>query len=130
MKSEPLGADQRASNSPKGPNGFRDQIGCGLRSYGRKEDLSDRSVIDRYVARIIVRPDSIDIELMEPTVAPAPRWQPMFRLPSLPRHHLPAPPSSACLGACQRFLPSREFCIGPKPNRRSNKKAKTRFSSP
>jgi site-specific DNA recombinase len=29
-------------------------------------------VIDRYVARIIVRPDSIDIELMEPTVAPAP----------------------------------------------------------
>ncbi len=37
-----------------------------------KGDLSDRSVIDRYVARIIVRPDSIDIELREPTGAPAP----------------------------------------------------------
>jgi site-specific DNA recombinase len=37
-----------------------------------KGDLSDRAVIDRYVARIIVRPDSIDIELREPTVAPAP----------------------------------------------------------
>ena len=35
-----------------------------------KGDLSDRAVIDRYVTRIIVRPDSIDIELMEPTVAP------------------------------------------------------------
>jgi hypothetical protein len=33
-------------------------------------------VIDRYVARIIVRPDSIDIELMEPTVAPAPSLAP------------------------------------------------------
>jgi hypothetical protein len=31
------------------------------------EDLSDRAVIDRYVTRIIVRPDSIDIELREPT---------------------------------------------------------------
>jgi hypothetical protein len=29
-------------------------------------------VIDRYVTRIIVRPDSIDIELREPTLAPAP----------------------------------------------------------
>jgi len=29
-------------------------------------------VIDRYVARIIVRPDSIGIELREPTLAPAP----------------------------------------------------------
>ena len=29
-------------------------------------------MIDRYVARIIVRPDSIDIELREPTQAPAP----------------------------------------------------------
>jgi site-specific DNA recombinase len=37
-----------------------------------KGDLSDRAVIDRYVARIIVRPDSIDIELREPTPAPAP----------------------------------------------------------
>jgi site-specific DNA recombinase len=37
-----------------------------------KGDLSDRGVIDRYVARIIVRPDSIDIELREPTAAPAP----------------------------------------------------------
>ena len=37
-----------------------------------KGDLSDRAVIDRYVARIIVRPDSIDIELREPTVVPAP----------------------------------------------------------
>jgi site-specific DNA recombinase len=34
--------------------------------------LSDRAVIDRYVARIIVRPNSIDIELREPTAAPAP----------------------------------------------------------
>jgi hypothetical protein len=32
--------------------------------------LSDRAVIDRYVMRIIVRPDSIDIELREPTAAP------------------------------------------------------------
>jgi site-specific DNA recombinase len=32
-----------------------------------KGDLSDRAVIDSYVARIIVRPDSIDIELREPT---------------------------------------------------------------
>jgi hypothetical protein len=31
-----------------------------------------RGVIDRYVARVIVRPDSIDIELREPTVAPVP----------------------------------------------------------
>jgi site-specific DNA recombinase len=37
-----------------------------------KGDLSDRTVIDRYVTRIIVRPDSIDIELREPTPAPAP----------------------------------------------------------
>jgi site-specific DNA recombinase len=35
-------------------------------------DLSDRTVIDRYVARIIVRPDSIDVELRGPTVVPAP----------------------------------------------------------
>jgi site-specific DNA recombinase len=34
--------------------------------------LSDRGVIDRYVTRIIVRPDSIDIELREPTPASAP----------------------------------------------------------
>jgi site-specific DNA recombinase len=32
-----------------------------------KGDLSDRAVIDRYVARIIVRPNSIDIELREAT---------------------------------------------------------------
>jgi site-specific DNA recombinase len=37
-----------------------------------KGGLSDRAVIDRYVARIIVRPDSIDIESREPTSAPAP----------------------------------------------------------
>jgi hypothetical protein len=37
-----------------------------------KDDLSDRAVIDRYVTRIIVRPDSIDIELREPALAPAP----------------------------------------------------------
>jgi site-specific DNA recombinase len=37
-----------------------------------KGGLSDRAVIDRYVARIIVRPDSIDIELREPTAAAAP----------------------------------------------------------
>ncbi len=36
-----------------------------------KGDLSDRAVIDRYVTRIIVRPNSIDIELKEPTAAPA-----------------------------------------------------------
>jgi site-specific DNA recombinase len=39
---------------------------------GPKNDLSDRAVIDRYVARIIVRTDSIDIELREPTLAPEP----------------------------------------------------------
>jgi hypothetical protein len=37
-----------------------------------KGGLSDRAVIDRYAARIIVRPNSIDIELREPTVVPAP----------------------------------------------------------
>jgi site-specific DNA recombinase len=37
-----------------------------------KDDLSDRAVIDSYVTRIIVRPDSIDMELREPTPAPAP----------------------------------------------------------
>jgi site-specific DNA recombinase len=37
-----------------------------------KGDLSDRAVINRYVARTIVRPDSIVIELRELTVAPAP----------------------------------------------------------
>jgi hypothetical protein len=36
------------------------------------EDLSDRAVIDRHVTRIIVRPDSIDIELREPTPATEP----------------------------------------------------------
>jgi hypothetical protein len=36
-----------------------------------KGDLSDRAVIDRYVTRIIVRPNSIDIELREPTPAPS-----------------------------------------------------------
>jgi hypothetical protein len=35
-------------------------------------DLSDRAVIDHYVTRIIVRPDSIDIELRQPTQAPEP----------------------------------------------------------
>jgi site-specific DNA recombinase len=34
--------------------------------------LSDRAVIDSHVARIIVRPDSIGIELREPILAPAP----------------------------------------------------------
>jgi hypothetical protein len=33
-------------------------------------------VIDRYLARIIVRPDSIDIELREPTAVPAPSLAP------------------------------------------------------
>src|SRR5712671_2532215 len=37
-----------------------------------KGDLSDRAVIDRYVTRIIVRPDSIDMELREPTPVPPP----------------------------------------------------------
>jgi site-specific DNA recombinase len=37
-----------------------------------KGDLSDRAVIDRYVARIMVCPNSIDIELREPTGEPAP----------------------------------------------------------
>jgi site-specific DNA recombinase len=37
-----------------------------------KGDLSDRGVIDRYVTRVIARPDSIDIEVREPTAAPAP----------------------------------------------------------
>jgi site-specific DNA recombinase len=37
-----------------------------------KGDVSDRAVIDRYVARIVVRSDSIDIELREPTLAPEP----------------------------------------------------------
>jgi site-specific DNA recombinase len=37
-----------------------------------KGSLSDREVIDRYVVRIIVRPNSIDIELREPSPAPAP----------------------------------------------------------
>jgi site-specific DNA recombinase len=36
-----------------------------------KGGLSDRAVIDRYVMRIIVRPNSIDMELREPTLAPA-----------------------------------------------------------
>jgi DNA invertase Pin-like site-specific DNA recombinase len=34
-----------------------------------KDDLSDRAVIDRYLARIIIRPNSIDIELRELTLA-------------------------------------------------------------
>jgi site-specific DNA recombinase len=37
-----------------------------------KNGLSDRAVIDRYVTRIIVHPNSIDMELREPTLAPAP----------------------------------------------------------
>jgi site-specific DNA recombinase len=37
-----------------------------------KNGLSDRGVIDRHVTRIIIRPDSIDVELKEPTVSPAP----------------------------------------------------------
>ena len=37
-----------------------------------KRSLSDREVIDRHVTRIIVRPDSIDIDLRQPTAAPAP----------------------------------------------------------
>jgi site-specific DNA recombinase len=36
-----------------------------------KAGLSDREVIDHHVTRIIVRPDSIDIELREPAVVPA-----------------------------------------------------------
>jgi site-specific DNA recombinase len=37
-----------------------------------KDDLSDRAVINRHITRIIVRPDSIDIELREPTPATEP----------------------------------------------------------
>jgi hypothetical protein len=37
-----------------------------------KGGLSDRGVIDRYVTRVIARPNSIDIELKEPTPAPTP----------------------------------------------------------
>jgi site-specific DNA recombinase len=37
-----------------------------------KGGLSDREVIDRHVARVIVRPNSIEMELREPTPAPAP----------------------------------------------------------
>jgi site-specific DNA recombinase len=37
-----------------------------------KGGLSDRAVIDRYITRIIVRPDSIDIELREPTPVSTP----------------------------------------------------------
>jgi site-specific DNA recombinase len=39
---------------------------------GPENDLSDRAVIERYVTRIIVRTDSIDIELRKPTLAPEP----------------------------------------------------------
>jgi site-specific DNA recombinase len=61
-------------------NGFRSQISCGRRGYlgqipgrrpagyGPKGDLSDRAVKDGYLGRIIVCPDSIDIELREPGV--------------------------------------------------------------
>jgi hypothetical protein len=42
------------------------------REFHPRGGLSDRAVIDRYVARIIVRPDSIDIELKGPTAASAP----------------------------------------------------------
>jgi site-specific DNA recombinase len=37
-----------------------------------KGDLSDRGVIDHYVVRIIVRTDSIDLELRQPTLASVP----------------------------------------------------------
>src|SRR5262249_37919915 len=36
------------------------------------QDFSDRALIDRHVTRIIVRPDSIDIELREPTLGTEP----------------------------------------------------------
>jgi hypothetical protein len=52
-------------------------------------DLSVRAVIDRYVTRIIVRPDSIDIELREPTLAPQP-------LPTEGPVTVDVPASSAC----------------------------------
>jgi site-specific DNA recombinase len=48
---------------------IRDKVQPDTESKG---GLSDRAVIDRHVARIIVRPDSIDIELREPNLAPAP----------------------------------------------------------
>ena len=41
-----------------------------------------------------------------------------------------APPSSACLGPRRRSLPSKEFCISPRPTQRSNRRPGTRFSSP
>jgi hypothetical protein len=37
-----------------------------------KGGLSDRALIDRYLTRVIVRPDSIDIELREPALASEP----------------------------------------------------------
>jgi site-specific DNA recombinase len=37
-----------------------------------KGSLSDRGVIDRYVTRVIVRPNSIGMELRDPTPAPVP----------------------------------------------------------
>jgi hypothetical protein len=86
-------------------------------------------VIDRYVSRIIIRPDSIDVELNEPLWPRRLRSQPMHRLPP-PMHYPPAPRSSACLGARWRSLPSKESCIGPRPTRRSKERPGTPFYSP
>src|SRR5271169_4875442 len=59
-----------------------------------KGDLSDRAVIDRYVGRIIVRPDSIDIELREPTLAPEP----------LPATNAPAAAGAAASSTCTTVI--------------------------
>jgi site-specific DNA recombinase len=87
--------------------------------------LSDRAVIDRYVTRIIVRPDSIDIELRKPAQAHA----------SLPATNTPETAGAAESTTCTTtvislpwsapaFHPSREFCIGPRPSRRSKKETR------
>ena len=47
-----------------------------------KGGLSDRGVIDRHVTRIIVGPNSIDIEVKEPTPALAPSLAPEASVPA------------------------------------------------
>jgi DNA invertase Pin-like site-specific DNA recombinase len=95
-----------------------------------KNGLSDRAVIDRHVTRIIVYPDSIDIELRDPTLAP----ESMLATEGSVAADVPASstctPSSACLGPRKPSVPSRAFCISPRPSQCSNKRPGTRFSSP
>jgi hypothetical protein len=59
-----------------------------------KDDLSDRAVIDRYLARITIRPNSIDIELREPTLAPEP----------LPATQSPGAAGAAASSPCTPFI--------------------------